>query len=104
MKMVCGIVWCCLGTAEATEKATRPMRSVGTPLLDAVRPAPFPAVQTAFDGLFVPGMQWYWRVDNFTELSDAAIVKHVEHGSKLPTMLSTLHLYPLNGSGATSGQ
>jgi FAD binding domain/Berberine and berberine like len=98
MKKVCGIVWCSTGTAEATEKATRSMRSVGKPLLDAVGPAPFPAVQSAFDGLFVSGMQWYWRADNFTKLSDAAITKHVEHGSKLPTMLSTMHLYPVNGA------
>ena len=104
MKKVCGIVWCCTGTAEETEKATRPMRSVGAPLLDAVGPAPFPAVQSTFDGLFVPGLQWYWRADNFTGLSDAAIAKHVEHGSKLPTMLSTMHLYPVNGAAQRIGK
>jgi len=87
MKKVCGIVWCSTGTAEQTEKATRSMRNVGKPLLDAVGPAPFPVVQRTFDDLFVPGLQWYWRADNFTELSDAAIAKHVEHGSKLPTLL-----------------
>ena len=104
MKKVCGIVWCSTASAEDTEKATRPMRSVGTPLLDAVGPAPFPAAQSAFDGLFVPGMQWYWRADNFTELSDAAIAKHVEHGSKLPSMLSTMHLYPVNGAAQRVGR
>ena len=30
MKKVCGIVWCSTASAEETEKATRPMRSVGT--------------------------------------------------------------------------
>jgi UDP-N-acetylenolpyruvoylglucosamine reductase len=104
LKKVCGIVWCSTASPEETEKATRRMRSVGTPLLDAVGPAPFPVVQSAFDGLFVPGLQWYWRADNFTELSDAAIAKHVEHGSKLPTMLSTMHLYPLNGAAQRVGK
>jgi len=104
MKKVCGIVWCSTGTADETEKATHRMRSVGTPLLDAVGPAPFPAVQSTFDGLFVPGLQWYWRADNFTGLSDAAIAKHVEHGSQLPTMLSTMHLYPLNGAAQRVGK
>jgi hypothetical protein len=80
------------------------MRSVGKPLLDAVGPAPFPVVQSIFDGLFVPGLQWYWRADNFTGLSDAAIAKHVEHGSKLPTMLSTMHLYPVNGAAQRVGK
>jgi FAD/FMN-containing dehydrogenase len=98
MKKVCGIVWCCTGTAEETDAATKSMRSLGNPLLDHVGPAPFPAVQSLFDGLFVPGLQWYWRADNFTELSDEAIARHVEHGSKLPSMLSTMHLYPVNGA------
>ena len=104
MKTVCAIVWCSTGTAEQTDKATRSMRSIGTPLLDAVGPAPFPVVQSTFDGLFVPGMQWYWRADNFTELSDEAIARHVEHGSKLPTMLSTMHLYPVNGAAQKVGK
>jgi FAD binding domain/Berberine and berberine like len=104
MKKVCGIVWCSTANAEDTDKATRSMRTVGTPLLDAIGPAPFPAVQSAFDGLFVSGMQWYWRADNFTELSDAAIAKHAEHGSKLPTMLSTMHLYPVNGAAQRVGR
>ena len=104
MKMVCGIVWCSTGTAEQTEMATKPMRSVGTPLLDAIGPAPFPVVQSLFDGLYVPGLQWYWRADNFTELSDAAIAGHVEHGSRLPTIFSTMHLYPVNGAAQRVGR
>ena len=104
LKKVCGIVWCCTGSAEQTEAATKPMRSVGQPLLDHVGPAPFPVVQSTFDGLFVPGLQWYWRADNFTELSDEAIARHVEHGSKIPTMLSTMHLYPLNGAAQRVGR
>jgi len=104
LKTVCGIVWCCTGSAEQTEAATKSMRTLGQPLLDHVGPAPFPAVQSTFDGLFVPGLQWYWRADNFTELSDEAIVRAVEHGSKLPTMLSTMHLYPLNGAAQRVGK
>jgi FAD/FMN-containing dehydrogenase len=104
LKKVCAIVWCCTGSAEQTEAATKPMRTVGQPLLDHVGPAPFPVAQSAFDGLFVPGLQWYWRADNFTELTDEAIARHVEHGSKLPTMLSTMHLYPLNGAAQRVGK
>lgn len=104
LKKVCGVVWCCTGTAERAEQLTKPMRTVGTPLLDAVGPAPFPVVQSLFDGLYVPGLQWYWRADNFTELSEEAIARHVEHGSKLPTMWSTMHLYPVNGAAQRVGK
>ena len=50
-----------------------------------------------FDGLYPPGLQWYWKADFVNELSDEAIALHVEHGSKIPTLLSTMHLYPING-------
>ena len=104
MKTVCGIVWCSTGSAEETEQALKPVRALGKPLFDHVGPAPFPVVQSMFDGLFVPGLQWYWRADNFTELSDEAIARHVEHGSKIPTMLSTMHLYPVNGAAQRVGK
>jgi UDP-N-acetylenolpyruvoylglucosamine reductase len=104
LKKVCGIVWCGTGTAEEMEKATKGMRTTGHPLLDHVGPAPFPVVQSIFDGLFVPGLQWYWRADNFTELSDEAIARHVKHGAEIPTMLSTMHLYPVNGAPQRVGK
>jgi FAD/FMN-containing dehydrogenase len=104
LKKVCAVIWCSTGSAEETEAARMPVRSVGNPLLDHVGPAPFPAVQSLFDGLFVTGLQWYWRADNFTDLSDEAIARHVEHGSKLPTMLSTMHLYPVNGAPQRVGK
>jgi hypothetical protein len=104
MKKVAAIVWCCTGSLEETNAATKAMRSVGTPLLDHVGPAPFPVVQSTFDALFVPGLQWYWRADYFTELSDAAIAEHVKHGAELPTMLSTMHLYPVNGAAQRVGK
>ena len=104
LKKVCGVVWCCTGSAEETEKSLKPMVSVGKPLLHHVGPAPFPAVQSLFDPLYVPGLQWYWRADNFTDLSDQAIALHVQHGSEVPTLHSTMHLYPVNGAAQRVGK
>ena len=100
---VCGVMWCCTGAPDAAEKATSPMRFVGKPVLDHVGQVPFPAVQSLFDGLYPPGLQWYWRADFFKEISDAAIAKHAEHGSRLPTMHSTMHLYPTSGAAQRVG-
>jgi UDP-N-acetylenolpyruvoylglucosamine reductase len=104
LKKVCGVVWCCTGSAEKVEQSLKPIRTLGNPVFDQVGPAPFPVVQSLFDPLFVSGLQWYWRADNFTELSDEAIARHVEHGSKIPTMLSTMHLYPVNGAAQRVGK
>jgi hypothetical protein len=58
---------------------------------------PFPILQSMFDGLYAPGLQWYWKADFVKELTDEAIALHIKHGSELPSMLSTMHLYPING-------
>jgi FAD/FMN-containing dehydrogenase len=74
------------------------MRSFGKPAFDHVGPVPFPALQTLFDPLYPPGLQWYWKADFVRDLPDHAIDVHVQHGSILPTMLSTMHMYPVDGA------
>lgn len=51
-----------------------------------------------FDALYPTGMQWYWRSDFVTELSDATIAKHIQFGNEMPTLQSSMHLYPINGA------
>ena len=63
-----------------------------------------PCVNSLFDGLYPPGLQWYWRADFVKELSDEAIARHVEHGAALPTMHSTMHLYAIDGAAHRVGQ
>jgi hypothetical protein len=55
-------------------------------------------LQSLFDPLLPPGLQWYWKGDFFNELSDAAIAEHVKFGANLPTPLSIMHLYPIDGA------
>jgi hypothetical protein len=38
------------------------------------------------------------------EISDEAVALHVEHGSRLPTMFSTMHLYPIDGAAHRVGK
>lgn len=97
-KKVCGIIWCCTEEAGKAEKAIHPMRGFGRPAFDHVGPMPFPALQSLFDPLYPPGLQWYWKADFVKELGDEAVALHVQHGSTLPTPLSLMHLYPINGA------
>ena len=39
----------------------------------------------------------------FIELSDEAIALHIKHGSMMPTLHSTMHLYPINGVAHKTG-
>jgi len=97
LKKMCGVVWCYSGDPAQAEKAFEPVRAMD-PSLYGVGPMPYPVLQSAFDGLYPPGHQWYWRADFVNELSDEAIARHVEHGSKMPTMQSSMHLYPIDGA------
>ena len=104
IRKVCGVMWVCTGPSARAEADTKPMRSVGTPLLDHQGEMPLPAANALFDPLYPPGLQWYWRADFVNELSDQAIARHVEHGSALPTMHSTMHLYPIDGAAHRVGR
>jgi hypothetical protein len=97
MKKVCGIVWCYTGDMEKAAEVFHPIRAFGPPILDFVSELPMPALNGMFDGLYPPGYRWYWKGNYFDELTDECIQEHIKHGSKLPTMHSTMHLYPIDG-------
>jgi FAD/FMN-containing dehydrogenase len=104
LKKVCGVMWVCTGPAARAEAATKPLRAIGKPLLDHQAEMPLPAVNSLFDALYPPGLQWYWRADFIKELSDEAIARHAQHGAALPTMHSTMHLYPIDGAAHRVGR
>ena len=98
---MCGVVWC-ISDPDATG-ACDELLAVSPPALHGVARMPFPAIQSAFDGLYPPGHQWYWRADFVSELSDEAIAAHHEHARRLPTMQSSMHLYPIDGAAGRVG-
>jgi FAD/FMN-containing dehydrogenase len=101
--LLCGLVSCWSGPAEEAESVLKPLRDVAPIVAEHVEPMPFPAMNSAFDALVPPGMQHYWKADFVTELTDAAIAAHVEHGSRTPYVSSTMHLYPINGAAQRVG-
>ncbi|MFZ0604288.1 MAG: BBE domain-containing protein [Roseiarcus sp.] len=59
---------------------------------------PYAVIQTLFDPLLPKGLQWYWKGDFVNDLPDAAVDAHVAQAEKLPTVLSGMHLYPVDGA------
>ncbi len=96
----CAIVWCYTGPHDRAEAVLEPIKSFGSPLLVGLHDMPFSVLQSAFDGLYPAGLQWYWRADFFHEISDAAIDVHCKYGAQLPTGHSTMHLYPIDGAAS----
>jgi FAD/FMN-containing dehydrogenase len=95
---LCAIVACWSGPLDGGEKALAPIRKAGPVAAELVTPMPFPALNSAFDGLVPPGLQHYWKATFSSELTDGAIAAHLQHGPKLPVVNSTMHIYPVNGA------
>ena len=99
LRKVCGVVWCYVGPEADAAAAMAPLLdNVPEPLMHGVQAMPHAMLQGAFDGLYPPGDQWYWRADFVNEIPDEAVEIHARFGAAMPTMQSTMHMYPIDGA------
>jgi FAD/FMN-containing dehydrogenase len=92
-------VACWAGPIEDGERALKPLRDAAPVVAEHVGAMPYPALNSAFDGLYPPGgLQHYWKANFVRELTDEAIDAHLEHGPNVPVVNSTVHIYPINGA------
>lgn len=92
------VVSCWTGSVPDGERVLQRLREVAAPVAEHVGVMPYAALNSAFDALVPPGLQHYWKANFATELTDAAIAAHAEHGPRVPVVNSTVHLYPINGA------
>ena len=92
------LVSCWTGSPAEGERILDDFRQVAHPVAEHVGEMPYAALNSAFDALVPPGLQHYWKAAFVRELTDDAIAAHMEHGPKVPTVNSTVHLYPINGA------
>jgi len=100
---LCALVCCWNGPVDEADAVLKPVRDVAPIVAEFVGPMPYPALNSAFDALVPKGLQHYWKADFVAELTDDAIAAHVEHGSKVPVVNSTMHIYPINGAAHRVG-
>ena len=103
LKQFCGIVWCYVGDLSKANELFKPILAMD-PLFQHVGEMPYPSIQSMFDGLLPPGLQWYWRGDFFNDLNTEISAQHLKFGSKIPTPLSQMHLYPITGAACQGRQ
>ncbi len=87
-----------VGDAEEGDRATRPMRELGTPLLDLSGPIPWTALQAAFDPFYPAGQLTYWKNIYVDNLSDEAIATAVECAGKRQSPISAVEIMHLGGA------
>lgn len=90
------------GPVADGEGALRPLRALGAvaPLLDLSGPAPYVAVQSAFDAAFPDGLRYYWTSLYLDRLEDATITTTVELAGARPTPETPVVLRHLGGAVA----
>jgi FAD/FMN-containing dehydrogenase len=95
---LCLVVVHWAGPLDQAEKVLQPFRDVAQIVADGAGPLPYPALNGAFDALYPKGLRAYWKGSFLKDLPDAAIAAHVEHGSQVPEVTCTMHMYPINGA------
>ena len=96
-----GLIPCYCGGIADGERVLKPLRSFGSPVVDAIQPLPFPAMQSLLGPSFPDGNQNYWKSTLQRELSDEAIIAIVEHANR---MISPLSVVVLECYGGAAGR
>ncbi|MDT5148151.1 MAG: hypothetical protein QOC58_2796 [Mycobacterium sp.] len=103
LQKACAVVWCYTGDPSRADEVFAPVRQM-QPAFDSIGAAPYLALQSTFDALYPKGLQWYWRGNFFRRVPDGAVEAHARFTEELPTVHSTMHLYPVDGAVHRVGQ
>jgi FAD/FMN-containing dehydrogenase len=88
-----------VGPPEEGERLTKPLRKLGTPLVDFSGPTLWRALQTMFDS-FVPKqqLQYYWKSLYLNSLDDAVVQDLLGMGTTIPSTYTYTPLALLGGA------
>ncbi len=97
-KPVFGLLPVWSGDIAAGQRALAPLRAVGTPLGEMIRPVPYRALQTLLDGGASPGNHSYWKSHRLSGLSDSAIDTIVSLVEAITSPFSLLNGWVIGGA------
>jgi hypothetical protein len=101
---VVAIAVCYNGPMDKGEEALRPLREFGPPLADQIAPMPYVAIQTALDGAFPRGRQYYWRASLIKHIGDGAIDTIIDYFAAVPSPYTLLGFQQLGNAANRVGQ
>ena len=88
------------GGIDAGVRSAAPVLQFGDPLASALGPTPFAGFQAAFDPLLAPGQRNYWKSNNFSTLSDAALEVVLTAAARSPGPQCEIFVAQLGGAMA----
>jgi FAD/FMN-containing dehydrogenase len=92
------IAVCWSGPVEEGERAVAPLRRLGEPLADLVRPTSYVSHQALLDPSVPHGLGYYWKSEYLPPLSDALIDRLVAHAWRVPTPESYAAVFHMGGA------
>lgn len=93
-----GIVAGHFGSAADGAAAVGPIKSFGQPVLDAMGPIPYSALNSMLDASYPRGARNYWKSHFIEDLSDGAIDALVAHAYASPSPLGHIVLEHFHGA------
>jgi FAD/FMN-containing dehydrogenase len=86
------------GDLDNGEKATAPLRQLGSPIAELVRPVPYLALQSALDGGAPHGRHYYWKSHRLPGLPDDTIEALVERLEAITSPFSQIGGWAMGGA------
>jgi len=99
---VVAIVGCWCGDLEEGAVALQPLRRL-EPAVDLFGPMPYAALQQMLDAGAPAGLRSYFRGGFVADLDDDVIEVVLDHGARMPSPMSAIHLHQMGGAVARVG-
>jgi hypothetical protein len=97
---VVGIVAAHCGALAEGEAAVRPLKAFGSPVVDALGPVPYSALNNMLDPAFPKGAFNYWKAQFLRDLSDDAIRTLVMAFEACPSPMSQIIIEHFHGASS----
>ena len=90
------LVWA--GDPAEGEKAIAPLRAIGTPIAELVRPTPYLALQSMLDAGAPHGRHYYWKAHRVPEFRDEVIAAILERVESITSPFSQIGGWAVGGA------
>src|SRR5215831_11134022 len=92
------LVTCHSGPLADGEKAVQPLKTIGSPAMDAIGPMPYSQLNSMLDAAYPKGALNYWKSSFLAALSDDAIDTMIESFARCPTPMGQILLEHFHGA------
>jgi FAD/FMN-containing dehydrogenase len=97
-KPIVGLLLVWTGDPAEGQRVIAPLRALGTPIADFVRPVPYLFVQSLLDAGNPHGAHYYWRSQRLPELTDEVIDVLLAHTESMTSPLSYIGGFAMGGA------